>query len=624
MSKKFTIPWPLRPRPQSRERKTSGGRRSTCAIISLLVGLLFLLKALMCAFFRAPIHDFVDLLIRQQFALTNDSMMTPLWMNPPVAPKLQVYLFNVTNSEEFLAGKEKLKVQEIGPYTYSAPQVKKVKEWSDDQNSITFQSKTTYTYLNDLKSDLHQDHDEIVVPNLVMMTGMLKSEVSELSNFLKQSVVWPILTSTKRKSPFIRLKVSEFLWGYEEELACLDTLDESESDYDPFSSFGDDFFAEEEDEHDYEYQNIESSDENKSFNSKSNFRRDDGKCMFGALVEKNDTWEKPVTMMTGGSGLVDKGRILSIGGSSMFNVWEKDSQCDQLSGTREPSALPPSENMDEFDMLMGIMCRSVRMVTATGKNTDKYVQKNVQNYSNSVTANRFTMSTLSFEVDSSDNRCFAPKEEERDLPNGIMSVAKCCEGSPLAVSSPHFLHADSWYREQVEGISPPNPELHELYIDLEPHLGALVGAQARFQVNLVVRRDPSFPPLANLNNTVTVIPLFWAQEGYNELPASVLQKLALALMLPNLFADGIIIFCVVIGVLLILWPILKGAKSIWTEQQMYKKYTVGTVNDVPCCDHRAAAVQTSTNSNTVNSSSCNKQSKNKTYNPLPFEDESQL
>ena len=43
----------------------------------------------MCAFFRAPIHDFVDLLIRQQFALTNNSMMTPLWMNPPVAPKLK-------------------------------------------------------------------------------------------------------------------------------------------------------------------------------------------------------------------------------------------------------------------------------------------------------------------------------------------------------------------------------------------------------------------------------------------------------------------------------------------------------------------------------------------------------
>ena len=53
---------------------------------------------------------------------------------------------------------------------------------------------------------------------------MLKTEVREMSDFVKQSVVWPILTSTERKSPFLRLKVSEFLWGYEDELACLDTI----------------------------------------------------------------------------------------------------------------------------------------------------------------------------------------------------------------------------------------------------------------------------------------------------------------------------------------------------------------------------------------------------------------
>ena len=82
-------------------------------------------------------------------------------------------------------------------------------------------------------------------------------------------------------------------------------------------------------------------------------------------------------MMTGASGLVDKGRILSIGGSSTFNVWQEDSQCDRLSGTREPSALPPSENMDNFDMLIRLMCRSVRMETTHS-----------QKYSNSVTANK--------------------------------------------------------------------------------------------------------------------------------------------------------------------------------------------------------------------------------------------
>ena len=81
---------------------------------------------------------------------------------------------------------------------------------------------------------------------------MLKTEVRPLSNFLKQSVVWPILTSTDVKTPFIRLKVSEFLWGYEDECACLETSsNDKESEYDPFGSFGDDFFADDEDQEEY-------------------------------------------------------------------------------------------------------------------------------------------------------------------------------------------------------------------------------------------------------------------------------------------------------------------------------------------------------------------------------------
>ena len=54
------------------------------------------------------------------------------------------------------------------------------------------------------------------------------------------------------------------------------------------------------------------------------------------------------------------------------------------------------------------------------------------------------MSKVNYELDSQQNHCFGYNKEESDLPNGIMSVSKCCEGSPLAVSSPHFLHADKW------------------------------------------------------------------------------------------------------------------------------------------------------------------------------------
>lgn len=134
--------------------------------------------------------------------------------------------------------------------------------------------------------------------------------------------------------------------------------------------------------------------------------------------------------MSGKSGLADKGRILDIDGSQIFGVWQKNSKCDRLSGSIEPSALPPAEILEDFDMLMGIMCRSIKMEHMTQVDYGSYVK-----------AKRFVMAKDTFELNSPDNQCYDP---DPDLPGGIMSVAKCCEGSPLAVSSPHFLHGDKW------------------------------------------------------------------------------------------------------------------------------------------------------------------------------------
>ena len=44
--------------------------------------------------------------------------MFSLWERPPVDLYCKVYIWNVTNREAFLAGKEKLRVQEVGPYVY--------------------------------------------------------------------------------------------------------------------------------------------------------------------------------------------------------------------------------------------------------------------------------------------------------------------------------------------------------------------------------------------------------------------------------------------------------------------------------------------------------------------------
>ena len=255
---------------------------------------------------------------------------------------------------------------------------------------------------------------------------MLKTEVQPQADFIKKSIVWPILTSSGGlQDPFIQLSVSDFLWGYEDELACLEDIMGNDDDSDDLFSMFDDPFDQDQDPEPEKKSGFQAEERN--------FRQPNGKCMFGALIERNGTWGSETTMMTGQSGLTDKGRILNIGGSSAFDIWQPDSSCDRLSGTREPSALPPTEKLEDFDMLMGIMCRSIKMEN----------NKNVE-YSSRVTANRFIMAADTFQIRSGANQCYDPDQLDKQLPDGIMSVAKCCLGSPLAVSLPHFLHGDKW------------------------------------------------------------------------------------------------------------------------------------------------------------------------------------
>jgi scavenger receptor class B, member 1 len=40
------------------------------------------------------------------------------WVEPPDEVFLRLYIFNITNKDEFLAGKEKLRVKEVGPWIF--------------------------------------------------------------------------------------------------------------------------------------------------------------------------------------------------------------------------------------------------------------------------------------------------------------------------------------------------------------------------------------------------------------------------------------------------------------------------------------------------------------------------
>ena len=114
-------------------------------------------------------------------------------------------------------------MQEIGPYIYTSKHEKRVIGWQDttdhggvqyDENLVKFQHRTVYTKSSH-ESFQNDDNDYILIPNLVLMSGMLNSEVHDLPRFLKESIVWHMLSSSNRSSPILRITVREFLWGYE-------------------------------------------------------------------------------------------------------------------------------------------------------------------------------------------------------------------------------------------------------------------------------------------------------------------------------------------------------------------------------------------------------------------------
>jgi hypothetical protein len=53
------------------------------------------------------------------------------------------------------------------------------------------------------------------------------------------------------------------------------------------------------------------------------------------------------------------------------------------------------------------------------------------------------------------------------LPQGVFNMSTCQQNMPLYLSYPHFLHADPYYRHQVNGMD-PDPAIHNMDLTVEP------------------------------------------------------------------------------------------------------------------------------------------------------------
>eukprot|EP01012_Entosiphon_sulcatum_P019583 TRINITY_DN2449_c0_g1_i1.p1 TRINITY_DN2449_c0_g1~~TRINITY_DN2449_c0_g1_i1.p1 ORF type:complete len:626 (+),score=105.80 TRINITY_DN2449_c0_g1_i1:90-1967(+) len=110
--------------------------------------------------------------------------------------------------------------------------------------------------------------------------------------------------------------------------------------------------------------------------------------------------------------------------------------------------------------------------------------------------------------------------------NQVANMTGPSGGLPLFVSRPHFYKCDASLLNTVGGLS-PGPQ-HELYLDVEPITGMVLGGHKRIQQNVYVKRQSLGP--VSMNATFTsetgpiLIPWFWVDENA-ELTQNVADKL---------------------------------------------------------------------------------------------------
>jgi len=256
--------------------------RSLRSALLLALGILSSLLGVLCLIFSSSMEAAILKFLQLNTALTPGPMLTT-WLDPPIVPHLEIHLYNITNPQEVLEGLDP-ELAEIGPYVYSAQHVRTlVQENTPYPNSISFNARTIYRFQPHLSAGL--ETDRLTTLNLVMLTGFTKARPE--AEMIRRGIAWPLLTSTGRKRPILDLTVGGFLFGYEDELACILDGDSGASGGEAPET------NEEEDEwvdwNEEDKEEKEKKEEAKTLDGIPSYREKSGKCMWGLLKHLNTT-----------------------------------------------------------------------------------------------------------------------------------------------------------------------------------------------------------------------------------------------------------------------------------------------------------------------------------------------
>lgn len=148
----------------------------------------------------------------QLLPFTQNAESTKKWKESTDKGFLKIYLFNVTNANEYLNDDEEvIRVKEVGPIVYSYKPNITIQEWADNENLITFAKQKTFHFEPELTEvDLNTTINSVNV----VAAGV----VDKINSYgaIKRFVAEPFVNTNFKKyntTLFFTRTIDEMLFG---------------------------------------------------------------------------------------------------------------------------------------------------------------------------------------------------------------------------------------------------------------------------------------------------------------------------------------------------------------------------------------------------------------------------
>ncbi|KAM7351909.1 scavenger receptor class B member 1 isoform 2-T2 [Cochliomyia hominivorax] len=430
-------------------------KQNKSAFLLLAVGILAICAAVLVKVF----HPY-DLIFNWKLIMAENGEIFNLWAKPPVDLYIKIYLFNITNAEAFLAGKEKMHVEQVGPYVYKELMTHENITFNDN-NTISTNPSHPLVWQEHLSEGRRED-DEVVMVNIAMLAI---SHLTAGKSFLVR-IGLNSLFVTQNSQPIVRMTAREFMFGYATTLTTL----------------GNKFLP--------------------------NWIHFDKVGLIDRMYDFDSDFE---TFHTGIPDPSVSGLYATYMGKTDLPHWKGD-HCSNIEnasdGVKFPSFIQPNDSIKFFRKSM---CRPINLY----RSQDERVQVG------SLTGYKYVFEENALDNGriNPENKCFC--RHGYCQPSGLIDVTDCYYGFPISLSLPHFMDGDVGLQENVTGLS-PDPEKHSSEFIVQPESGLPLSLSVKVQINMHFNDLSVYSRVRRFNHLT--VPMLWFEIMMPKLPESLNNK----------------------------------------------------------------------------------------------------